>query len=462
MQCLGRTKTFSRCKNKTNFLVCHPHRWQPIIFLLITIPTILSSYFDIYQSIFKENIDSFRPNKVISENTIEPFENTENEFNILILPFEPLENCNFKEVQLEETIRRRLTNISERDSLSLNVKFDTTQICPSTFNEGKAIGKAFSADLVIWGDFYERCYTDTTKACLKYILLKKSNLNIETSGETNVLNIASMADITQGFLQKDIDYVIYWTLAEEGLIKGDFKKALYHFKAVENRSFDRYEELYIKMGLCYSGLGQYDSSATHYNKALRINPENLNALLNLGIIYTYHYHKYWTAGDYFDKAIKINPQYPGSHFNLAVLRQDFFGDRHGARKHYLIELENNPNSYRTHINLGALLMNSYSDYRRAKEHFLKSIEVNPNGILGYLNLARIYENFFHDYQKTKEYYLKALEINPNSYQVHYYLAVLYKNSLGDPEVAKKHYLKACEFNSKIKNDRNDKYFFGLY
>ena len=52
MHCLGRTNSLKRCKNQTRFLVCKNHRYQLIILLIITIPSIVLTY----STLYKENI----------------------------------------------------------------------------------------------------------------------------------------------------------------------------------------------------------------------------------------------------------------------------------------------------------------------------------------------------------------------------------------------------------------------
>lgn len=45
MRCIGRNRDFARCRNNTKYFICKKHIVQLIIFLFITIPTAIASYF---------------------------------------------------------------------------------------------------------------------------------------------------------------------------------------------------------------------------------------------------------------------------------------------------------------------------------------------------------------------------------------------------------------------------------
>lgn len=69
MQCLGRNRDISRCKNSAKFLFCKKHKYQIIVFLLITLPGILLTYYGIYH-LFKSNDEEFLPAREAVVSTI--------------------------------------------------------------------------------------------------------------------------------------------------------------------------------------------------------------------------------------------------------------------------------------------------------------------------------------------------------------------------------------------------------
>ncbi|MCK8479031.1 hypothetical protein [Psychroserpens algicola] len=56
MRCLGRTAQLSRCKNNCRFLTCKRHKTQLIVFLIISLPSILLSYYEIYKHVRAEEV----------------------------------------------------------------------------------------------------------------------------------------------------------------------------------------------------------------------------------------------------------------------------------------------------------------------------------------------------------------------------------------------------------------------
>ena len=143
------TKNFRRCKNKGDYLFCSKHKYQKIVYPFYIL-TILGLTSGIFQDLIKPVIKFIEiKNGKTLEN--EPFAEHLGCYNVLILPFEPREDCTFKETTLEKTIRDRLLQLGEKENVDLNVKFATSQNCPATFNEGKSIGQSFNADMVIYG-----------------------------------------------------------------------------------------------------------------------------------------------------------------------------------------------------------------------------------------------------------------------------------------------------------------------
>lgn len=61
MRCLGRTDKFNRCKieTKKRHPFCRHHLWQPLVLLLITIPSIFGVYTSIYLDIIKPYITGY-------------------------------------------------------------------------------------------------------------------------------------------------------------------------------------------------------------------------------------------------------------------------------------------------------------------------------------------------------------------------------------------------------------------
>jgi len=266
---------------------------QAFVFLVVTLPAIYGTYRTIYKDIIPKSDVTLSQRGVIK-----PFPQDDPSFKILILPFDPLEDCTIQDTDMGKTIFKRLVELKEQDSLNISVRYETNQSCPSGFEEGESIGKGLNADLVLWGETYERCAIDTLKACLRYVLLGGENIPIGTHGSTDIQSVPSMTDISQGYLQKNIDYVVFWTLGSEAYTQGRYRTAVARFDRVLNLSPNDPESLNWS-GLSLSAAGNYAEAEPLFRRGLEIREAQLgkdhldvaNSLNNLAALF-------WAQGNY--------------------------------------------------------------------------------------------------------------------------------------------------------------------
>lgn len=471
MQCLSITRYFKRCKNKGK-IFCYLHWYQYFMypFYFISCLVVIASFYIYY---IKPIVDNFSINNSLNTDS-EPFQKSKNSYNVLILPFELREDCTFKNTYLEQTIRDRLINLSEKDKINLNVRFDTTQACPLTFSEGKEIGHNYNADLVLWGDFYEQCYTDTVKACLKYVVLREANLNIENVGETGIQKIASMADITEGYLQKDIDYAIFWTLGLKAFQEKKYDDAIKIFEKIKSRFSGNFIELYYYLGFSYCRLRKHKKCEEEYSLALKIDlknpnvnnayavllkninndykkarkhyeialvgePDNASILCNYATLLQTHFNEYEIARQYYEKSIKINSDYYLALHNYAFLLTNHLSNHVKAKEYFLRAIKSDSTFSLAYFNLGVLLENHLKDYSAAKFNYEKAIKYKTNDADYYFVYALLLQNHFDDFQSAKLNFMKALELKSYSSDIHSLYAVLLADYIHDYNLAIKHF-----------------------
>ena len=80
--------------------------------------------------------------------------------------------------------------------------------------------------------------------------------------------------------------------------------------------------------------GNYYLSKYHYEKILAINPNDPDALYNIGFIYFIHLHEYDKAKNYFEKSIEADPEFDEVHQFLSYLLVEKFSDFENAKFHY--------------------------------------------------------------------------------------------------------------------------------
>lgn len=109
------------------------------------------------------NIDSRKNQK----KRIIPFK--EESVSVLILPFEPLEDCTSRNEDIGNAVYKSLKNNIITDTLiTFEVRYESEGFCPNNYQEGKDIGEIYKADIVIWGVHWERSIQDTSQVL--YIL----------------------------------------------------------------------------------------------------------------------------------------------------------------------------------------------------------------------------------------------------------------------------------------------------
>ena len=108
---------------------------------------------------------------------------------------------------------------------------------------------------------------------------------------------------------------------------GFFEDALANYKAVEQKGVVRWQ-LYYNMANDYKQLGRFANAATYYEKCLGINPGNVDALNNLGVVYK-EQKEYPKAISAFQRALERDNRFSFALFNLGTT-YFLMGDRHNA------------------------------------------------------------------------------------------------------------------------------------
>ena len=119
-----------------------------------------------------------------------------------------------------------------------------------------------------------------------------------------------------------------------------------------------------------------------YNQVLKINPNHINALNNLGGLFK-QLGETKTAKSFYNKTVKINPNFADGHNNLGIIYREL-GDHQKALSCYKKTIEINPNHINSYNNLG-IVLEELGEYKKALSYYEKGIEINPNNINFYWN-----------------------------------------------------------------------------
>ena len=181
--------------------------------------------------------------------------------------------------------------------------------------------------------------------------------------------------------------------------------------------------LYNFMGAAYSGLMEYDNSILNYKKSISLDPNYLEAFINLAE--TYRIVKdYKKAIKTINQAININDKSYQLYFNLGLVYQDI-DDIDKAIACYKKVIIINPSHFESFNNLG-ILYKEINEYEEALECYQKALSLNLKSpeILNNIGL------FYKDSGKKKyamNFFQKALEVNSNSIDANFNMGNMFKD-----------------------------------
>ena len=113
-----------------------------------------------------------------------------------------------------------------------------------------------------------------------------------------------------------------------------------------------------------------------YDRALRVDPSKIEALLNCGTIH-YEDGNFEKASEYFGRAISSQPDNALAHFNLGSVLEEV-GDVDAARKHLRQAVRLDPNYPDAQYNL-AYVCEKLGAFAEAREHWQAYVKLDPAG-----------------------------------------------------------------------------------
>ena len=209
-----------------------------------------------------------------------------------------------------------------------------------------------------------------------------------------------------------------------------------------------------------------------YNTILKIDPNHIDALNNLGLVSQVS-GKSQKAINCYEKAIEIDSNYMHAHFNLGSIFYGM-GESQKAISCYEKAIEIDPNHKDALNNLG-VIFKELGNYPNAISCYEKVIEIEPNHSDALNNLGLVFQ-ILGNYSKAISCYEKAIEAYPIYSDGHLNLGVLlyeigqYKNALKEFKLINfknsNSYLLSCLFilnkrsfffevlNKRIKKENN--------
>lgn len=171
----------------------------------------------------------------------------------------------------------------------------------------------------------------------------------------------------------------------------------------------------------YRTQGEYSLAKVLFLEVLRLEPGQLSALNNLGVLH-YNEHNTDSAIDYLQQALALHPKFSDAHFNLGLCFLSK-NDREQAKTHFVEAVACNPESIKALLQLGQLYQQDNA-HHQALVQFEQVKHLDPkhaenNHYLGmtYLQLDRAQDGVAH--------LERALAVNPKLENLHHNLACVY-------------------------------------
>ena len=188
----------------------------------------------------------------------------------------------------------------------------------------------------------------------------------------------------------------------------------------------------------------------YYQKVIKMDPNHLGALNNLGVTYK-NLGQIQKARDCYEKAIAIVSNHVDAHYNLGNLFQEL-GEHQKAKDCYEKVIVTDSNHVGAHYNLGKLFQ-KLREHQKAKDCYEKVIVIDSNHVDAHNNLGIIFKEL-GEHQKAKDCCEKAIVINPNYVGAHNNLGIIFKE-LGELQKAISCYEKAIKINPNYADAHNN-------
>lgn len=173
----------------------------------------------------------------------------------------------------------------------------------------------------------------------------------------------------------------------------------------------------------------------YYLESIRIIPEYISSLNNLGMIYYTYYNQPEKAIIYLKKAILLDTNYVEAYFNLATCEAKM-KNYVGAEKYYLKTIELDPNFVSTYFSLSAM----YAEEKKYEEIIKLNQSAIDKGIKAdvlHVNIGNVY--FMRgDTLSAIPYFEDCIKLNSNNKFLNTFLANYFKEK-GDLEKANMYY-----------------------
>ncbi|MFH2144200.1 MAG: tetratricopeptide repeat protein [Bacteroidota bacterium] len=396
-------------------------------------------------------------NKVGKKEDIIIPEKEENPFIVLILPFSVLQDNPNIVVKLEDAILRRLVQKSEDNNLSMQVIYNPEKDkAVISYKQALETGKKQNANIIIFGEVYEQASGDSVQAIVKYILTGDTTQQV--SGETKMQSFSKLTDIQAGDLKAEIECIIDMAIAFKLINKGNNSDALVILNEIDTVYGEYYRAnlSYLKAE-CYYTLGKYTLARDELQKSFKYYPDdhyNLNFMGRILLLL----EQYDEAEKSFQKAIELDTNNVNYLLNYAdLLAYEYFNNYEKAKALVLTALQKDSTNSKTYFYLAELEV-IFKNYKEAEKKYLKAIALDSCFTAPKINYAIMLAFNLDQPEKAVSYLYEAIKKDSTNYFPYYKLGDIFLNTkIKNIKKAKYYFLKS----KKLQAFQDANIYFGL-
>lgn len=161
------------------------------------------------------------------------------------------------------------------------------------------------------------------------------------------------------------------------------------------------------LGMSFFMMEDQDRAATHFRRALELDPDYHKAAFMMGVTEMASMHMP-EAKPFLEEALKQEPNNPFYHLQYGVLLS-LLGDPQAGLQEILLVKDRIPSYAPVHYHLGRLYSQT-GDYEQARQELETAIRLEPDFPKAYYQLGTAYHHL-GDEEKSREAYQKFQQLN---------------------------------------------------
>lgn len=251
------------------------------------------------------------------------------------------------------------------------------------------------------------------EVCFRYTLKEKIRNSIVPQNNYNLDFIATTPfAIQEGNISLELNYITYWISALAFRKFGENTMAINSLNELEKTTSLTNEDILELKFKCYRSLKDTLNLKNTTDKRLEVNPENSEAYLDLGWVFTHDLKNIDRGISYYTKGLEIDSLNPQLYYVRGDAKKRLKNKTTEAIKDYNHGLKISP--FHNHMldSRGHAYMH-LKNYELAIKDFEKSLKVAPNHLMNVSSIGDCYLGM-NQPEKAIEYYNQVLNKSPKA------------------------------------------------